>query len=206
MASPREKFATQVQLPKSCRSCASSPQSEGAAASGAVDEALADPWIREAQAGEAARDVMAPYQASHETFAPLYKEARRMRIPDRASRSCKSTPNQIERYGGTQGRGMPDCLEAGLGFRPQTGYYADLIGQAASALGKPDQKPCLRRWQQAASVLPRPIRISRDQRAAHHGGRRHRLRIHQQQSRRQGTFTFDQNSKPELRAHTWEKL
>jgi death-on-curing protein len=45
--------------------------------------------------------------------------------------------DQIERYGGTQEgqerQGLRDAglLEAAL-FRPQTGYYADLIGQAAA--------------------------------------------------------------------------
>ena len=39
--------------------------------------------------------------------------------------------DQIERYGGTQGLRDAGLLEAAL-FRPQTGYYADLIGQAAA--------------------------------------------------------------------------
>lgn len=39
--------------------------------------------------------------------------------------------DQIERYGGVQGLRDAGLLEAAL-FRPQTGYYADLIGQAAA--------------------------------------------------------------------------
>ncbi len=39
--------------------------------------------------------------------------------------------DQIARYGGAGGVRDPGQLEAAL-FRPQTGYYADLIAQAAS--------------------------------------------------------------------------
>ena len=39
--------------------------------------------------------------------------------------------DQIERYGGSAGIRDPGQLEAAL-FRPQTGYYADLIEQAAA--------------------------------------------------------------------------
>ena len=39
--------------------------------------------------------------------------------------------DQIERYGGSTGVRDPGLLEAAL-FRPQTGYYADLIEQAAA--------------------------------------------------------------------------
>lgn len=39
--------------------------------------------------------------------------------------------DQIERYGGSHGLRDPGLLEAAL-FRPQTGYYADLIEQAAA--------------------------------------------------------------------------
>lgn len=39
--------------------------------------------------------------------------------------------DQIERYGGGQGVRDPGLLEAAL-FRPQTGYYADLIAEAAA--------------------------------------------------------------------------
>ena len=39
--------------------------------------------------------------------------------------------DQIERYGGTSGIRDPGLLEAAL-FRPQTGYYADLVGEAAA--------------------------------------------------------------------------
>src|SRR6202142_864421 len=37
----------------------------------------------------------------------------------------------IERYGGTQGVRDPGLLEAAL-YRPQTGYYADIIKEAAA--------------------------------------------------------------------------
>ncbi len=39
--------------------------------------------------------------------------------------------DQIERYGGSQGVRDPGLLEAAM-FRPQTGYYADLIEEAAA--------------------------------------------------------------------------
>src|ERR1700681_1926757 len=39
--------------------------------------------------------------------------------------------DQIERYGGAQGVRDHGLLEAAL-FRPQTGYYADLIEEAAA--------------------------------------------------------------------------
>jgi len=39
--------------------------------------------------------------------------------------------DQIERYGGSAGLRDPGQLEAAL-FRPQTGYYADLIEEAAA--------------------------------------------------------------------------
>ena len=39
--------------------------------------------------------------------------------------------DQIERYGGTQGIRDQGLLEAAL-YRPQTGYYADLVEEAAA--------------------------------------------------------------------------
>jgi death on curing protein len=39
--------------------------------------------------------------------------------------------DQVQRYGGAQGVRDPGLLEAAL-FRPQTGYYADLIEEAAA--------------------------------------------------------------------------
>jgi death-on-curing protein len=39
--------------------------------------------------------------------------------------------DQIERYGGSHGLRDPGLLEAAL-FRPQTGYYVDLIEEAAA--------------------------------------------------------------------------
>lgn len=39
--------------------------------------------------------------------------------------------DQIERYGGADGIRDRGLLEAAL-FRPQTGYYADLVGEAAA--------------------------------------------------------------------------
>ena len=39
--------------------------------------------------------------------------------------------DQIERYGGTQGVRDAGLLEAAL-YRPQTGYYADLVEEAAA--------------------------------------------------------------------------
>ncbi len=39
--------------------------------------------------------------------------------------------DQIERYGGSHGLRAPGLLEAAL-YRPQTGYYEDLIAQGAA--------------------------------------------------------------------------
>jgi death-on-curing protein len=39
--------------------------------------------------------------------------------------------DQIERYGGSHGVRDPGLLESAL-FRPQTGYYADLVEEAAA--------------------------------------------------------------------------
>lgn len=39
--------------------------------------------------------------------------------------------DQVERYGGTSGVRDPGLLEAAL-FRPQTGYYSDIIEEAAA--------------------------------------------------------------------------
>src|SRR5262245_53172772 len=39
--------------------------------------------------------------------------------------------DQIERYGGSKGVRDPGQLEAAL-FRPQTGYYADIVAEAAA--------------------------------------------------------------------------
>jgi death-on-curing protein len=39
--------------------------------------------------------------------------------------------DQIQRYGGDEGIRDPGALESAL-FRPQTGYYDDLIGEAAA--------------------------------------------------------------------------
>lgn len=39
--------------------------------------------------------------------------------------------DQIERYGGSHGVRDPGLLEAAL-FRPQTGYYADLVEEASA--------------------------------------------------------------------------
>lgn len=68
----REKFATQVnaQILSAVRSLA---QSEGRQLQALVDEALAD-LIEKRKQGRPRPHVMAAYQASHETFAPLYKK------------------------------------------------------------------------------------------------------------------------------------
>lgn len=48
--------------------------------------------------------------------------------------------DQIERYGGTSGVRDYGLLEAAL-FRPQTGYYADLIEEAAALWESIGQNP-----------------------------------------------------------------
>jgi len=75
--------------------------------------------------------------------------------------------DQIERYGGSHGMRDQGLLEAAL-YRPQTGYYADLIEEAAAPVGKPRAKPSLHRRQQADG-LRRHLHLSRHQRRAHRG-------------------------------------
>src|SRR5260221_12977575 len=48
--------------------------------------------------------------------------------------------DQTERSGGSVGRANPGLLEAAL-FRPQTGYYADLIEEAAALWESLAQSP-----------------------------------------------------------------
>jgi hypothetical protein len=69
---PREKFATQVNadLLASVRALA---KAEGRQIQVLVDEALAD-LLEKRQQGRPRPHVMATYQASHDTFAPLYKK------------------------------------------------------------------------------------------------------------------------------------
>lgn len=52
--------------------------------------------------------------------------------------------DQIERYGGSAGVRDRGLLEAAL-YRPQTGYYADLIEEASRPVGKHRAKPSLHR-------------------------------------------------------------
>ena len=68
----REKFATQVnsQILGEVRSLA---QTEGRQLQALVDEALADLIEKRKQAKPRA-NVMAAYQTSHATYAPLYKK------------------------------------------------------------------------------------------------------------------------------------
>lgn len=48
--------------------------------------------------------------------------------------------DQVERYGGAHGVRDPGLLEAAL-FRPQTGYYADLVEEAAALWESLAQNP-----------------------------------------------------------------
>jgi len=68
----REKFATQVNadLLASVRALA---KTEGRQIQALVDEALSD-LLEKRQQARPRPHVMAAYQASHDTFAPLYKK------------------------------------------------------------------------------------------------------------------------------------
>jgi len=68
----REKFATQVnsEILSAVRSLA---QSEGRQIQALVDEALAD-LIEKRKQAKPRTHVMAAYQASHDTFASVYKK------------------------------------------------------------------------------------------------------------------------------------
>jgi hypothetical protein len=71
-AQAREKFATEVnsEILAAVRSLA---KSEGKQLQALVDEALAD-LLEKRESGKPRAHVMAAYQASHETFGPLYKK------------------------------------------------------------------------------------------------------------------------------------
>lgn len=71
-AQTREKFATQVntEILSDVRSLA---QAEGRQLQALIEEALSD-LIEKRRQSRPRGHVMAAYQASHETFAPLYKK------------------------------------------------------------------------------------------------------------------------------------
>ncbi len=69
---PREKFATQVDT-EILRSVRDLAKGEGRQIQALVDEALAD-LIEKRKQTRPRATVMAAYQASHETYAPLYKK------------------------------------------------------------------------------------------------------------------------------------
>ena len=71
-ARSREKFETQVN-PEILSAVKAIAQSEGRELPALVDEALAD-LIEKTTQGRPRAHVMTAYQASHETFAPLYKK------------------------------------------------------------------------------------------------------------------------------------
>ena len=75
----------------------------------------------------------------------------------------------IERYGGSQGVRDQGLLEAAL-YRPQTGYYTDLIEEAAALWESLVTEPSLYRRQQADGFR-RHVYFSRHQRRAAHGER-----------------------------------
>jgi hypothetical protein len=71
--------------------------------------------------------------------------------------------DQIQRYGGGHGARDPGLLESAL-FRPQTGYYADLI-EEAQPFGK--ARPKTTRSSTATNALPLPPLIPFSQSTAH---------------------------------------
>ncbi|MBR0560511.1 hypothetical protein [Neokomagataea anthophila] len=69
---PREKFATQVD-PNILQAVRELAQTEGRQLQALVDEALAD-LLEKRKQNRPRPSVMAAYQSSHETFAPLYRK------------------------------------------------------------------------------------------------------------------------------------
>jgi death-on-curing protein len=67
--------------------------------------------------------------------------------------------DQIERYGGSSGVCDLGLLEAAL-FRPQTGYYADLLEEARRPMGKPLGEPFPSSTVTRGLHSPRPILFS----------------------------------------------
>jgi hypothetical protein len=72
MSETREKFATQVD-PKVLSEVRKLAQLEGRQIQALIDEALTD-LIEKRKLTRPRANVMAAYQRSHETFAPLYKK------------------------------------------------------------------------------------------------------------------------------------
>ncbi len=68
----REKFATQVNS-ETLAALRALAKREGRQLQALVDEALAD-LLEKRRVGRPRAHVMAAYQASHETFGPLYKK------------------------------------------------------------------------------------------------------------------------------------
>ena len=83
--------------------------------------------------------------------------------------------DQIERYGGSHGIRDLGLLEAAL-YRPQTGYYADLIEEAGALWESALSEPCIHRRQQAYGFRC-DVYVSRHQRRATYGRRRGDLRF-----------------------------
>jgi len=67
--------------------------------------------------------------------------------------------HSIENFGGSHGVRDEGLLEATI-FRPQTGYYPDIVEEGSSALGEPASKPSIHR-RQKADRFRRTLRFSR---------------------------------------------
>jgi len=117
-ADSREKFATQVNS-RTLAAVRRIAEKEGRQLQSIVEEALTD-LLEKRRLGKPRSHVMSAYQETvpvtdYLTFADV----------------IAIHADLIERYGGSQGLRDAGLLEAAL-FRPQTGYYADLIEEAAA--------------------------------------------------------------------------
>jgi death-on-curing protein len=129
MSQAREKFATQVnsEILAAVRTLA---DKEGRQIQALADEALAD-LIEKHKNAKPRPHVMGAYFSSNASYGPLYKKLAEMSDFLTVAELLAMHSDLIERYGGSHGVRDQGLLEAAL-YRPQTGYYTDLVEEAAA--------------------------------------------------------------------------
>ena len=129
MAANREKFATQVNS-ETLAGIRSIAQAEGRQLQALVDEALAD-FIEKRKNSTPSSACAGRLPGEPSEIRRAVQEAGPVTDYLTVAEVIAMHADQIERYGGAAGIRDPGILEAAL-IRPQTGYYADLIEEAAA--------------------------------------------------------------------------
>ena len=130
----REKFSSQAS-PDVLTALRQIAEVQGRQFQAVLDEALRD-YIDRQQKTRPRRHVMASFASSLDEFDHLYRELAKKAVPhDYLTVADVLGMHTIlmQRYGGAGGVRDPGALEAAL-FRPQTGYYSDIIAEAAALL------------------------------------------------------------------------